>query len=453
MGVALFKSSRPWYRAKPRYLVPFALLGGVFGYLASWALTAEPALRVDYQKRLSALSRDAQPPGANGWPHLAAATEVVQYGGPCGLTHLLDFNAVFSTVYEADGAACLQRTVRWMERSGVFDDLARAAECPNVVCRRPIDAETQLAQISTAGRGRALSMYLAAERDEPEEVVAALHDALFVARALSFVPGGPAPILATRVLTSVNANLHALLLDQEPDAAVLGQMLEILLVFRLAPPDLAVEGERLRLLDFVQRTHSDDGRGSGRRLIAGPSDPPVERLRNLSGLRYASRRALVDKADEYFDHALKVARRPAPLRRLHPLDTDGFAAALESRYELLVDALPYWLESILHQRDTAEGGLARLTVMVALELHRAERGAYPEQLGALVPGYLPDFSCGEVIPVFYRRIDEDPYGRGYLLYTAGLNWADDGGGNDDRVLNYPSARGAALLRAAAAIID
>ena len=61
----------------------------------------------------------------------------------------------------------------------------------------------------------------------------------------------------------------------------------------------------------------------------------------------------------------------------------------------------------------------------ALERCRADKGAYPETLDALVPAYaakLPRDLCnGE--PLRYRRTAE---GR-YLLYSIGRNSKDDGG--------------------------
>jgi hypothetical protein len=65
-------------------------------------------------------------------------------------------------------------------------------------------------------------------------------------------------------------------------------------------------------------------------------------------------------------------------------------------------------------------------VVFALAAYRADRGAYPAELAALVPQYLPAipedlFSGG---PFRYKR-----EGAGYVLYSVGPNGKDDGGRN------------------------
>ena len=61
---------------------------------------------------------------------------------------------------------------------------------------------------------------------------------------------------------------------------------------------------------------------------------------------------------------------------------------------------------------------------MALEVYQKEKGAYPETLAGLVPGYLRevpvDVFSGEALR--YRR-----QGEGYVVYSVGKNGVDDGG--------------------------
>jgi hypothetical protein len=68
-------------------------------------------------------------------------------------------------------------------------------------------------------------------------------------------------------------------------------------------------------------------------------------------------------------------------------------------------------------------------VAIALAVHRAENGEYPDNLEGLVPDILPKLSVDfyHAKPFFYQR-DAD----GYLLYSTGENGIDEGGSNVDR---------------------
>ncbi len=71
----------------------------------------------------------------------------------------------------------------------------------------------------------------------------------------------------------------------------------------------------------------------------------------------------------------------------------------------------------------------------ALAAYRAEQGAYPANLAALVPKYIaaaPDdvHSAG---PLRYNRD-----GQGYVLYSVGIDGQDDGGEGDDIAIRVPA---------------
>lgn len=80
----------------------------------------------------------------------------------------------------------------------------------------------------------------------------------------------------------------------------------------------------------------------------------------------------------------------------------------------------------LAAEDRANNEMALTRLASALAVYRAEHGAYPEKLDALVPDVLPELPVDLYYekPFVYRRD-----GEGYLLYSAGPNGQDDGGSN------------------------
>jgi hypothetical protein len=72
----------------------------------------------------------------------------------------------------------------------------------------------------------------------------------------------------------------------------------------------------------------------------------------------------------------------------------------------------------------ADANLALLRAALALQAHRAERGAYPDELAALVPAYLEAVPTDpfDGKPLRYRRD-----GGSYVLYSVGPDRRDDGG--------------------------
>lgn len=108
----------------------------------------------------------------------------------------------------------------------------------------------------------------------------------------------------------------------------------------------------------------------------------------------------------------------SPMRLLTP----------QSRARVLSDRLlsihgplgcQHWLK--LHERSHVDYQLTRFAI--ALAIHRAEQGAYPEKLVALFPGALPALPNDPFGITFqYRKLNN-----GYLLYSTGPNQIDDGG--------------------------
>lgn len=100
--------------------------------------------------------------------------------------------------------------------------------------------------------------------------------------------------------------------------------------------------------------------------------------------------------------------------------------------------------STTRAQDTVDASLLRLRgirAMIAIERYRAAAGAYPSKLTDIVPKYLTtpprDPFAGKSL--MYRTIDAstDPFGRGYLLYSIGVDGVDDGGRADPNNPAFP----------------
>jgi len=74
--------------------------------------------------------------------------------------------------------------------------------------------------------------------------------------------------------------------------------------------------------------------------------------------------------------------------------------------------------------ERLKSNLQLTRVAAALAVHRAEQGAYPKSLAALVPGILPQLPVDifNAKPLVYQQTDD-----GFLLHSLGPNGKDDGG--------------------------
>jgi hypothetical protein len=98
---------------------------------------------------------------------------------------------------------------------------------------------------------------------------------------------------------------------------------------------------------------------------------------------------------------------------------------------MLLDVLTPAINRMIEAEDHAFLMKRGVRAMAALEKHRLARGVYPDELGALVPEYLPavptDPWSGRALG--YKRVDAglDRHQRGYVIYSVGGDRQDDGG--------------------------
>jgi hypothetical protein len=140
--------------------------------------------------------------------------------------------------------------------------------------------------------------------------------------------------------------------------------------------------------------------------------------------KWEDRSAAMEQLDQEFTQISSAFESPSRLL--------ASLVSREQRSQLVSDVAAALLMPALHPAfDAEDRGNMKLSLAQlasALAVYRADEGAYPEKLEALVPGVLhqlpTDLFHGK--PFIYRRD-----GEGYLLYSAGPNGVDDGGNNEN----------------------
>lgn len=131
-------------------------------------------------------------------------------------------------------------------------------------------------------------------------------------------------------------------------------------------------------------------------------------------LHFYSNERLMRRYAEYMDACIATVRGP--------YITQGALPAMPE--EPLVSALVPAVDAAQFTCLNSRAQNALLLAVLALRAFEQERGAYPQDLQELVPGYLSrvpadPFGAGALL---YRRT-----GKGYLLYSIGPDRQDDGG--------------------------
>jgi hypothetical protein len=214
------------------------------------------------------------------------------------------------------------------------------------------------------------------------------------------------------------------------------------------PSDLVdFAGERMMVMDVIQRSYTDDGNGKGHltaegqkflQLCGAIAGSPrqgsgthrgygtvlFEFLTLASGPLTDSREAFVRKHARLMDIADANLRRPMREANWQPFEDaiygrDAIDRIREPALNLVVSlsTVQQRAEMVLAHRDG-------IGVAIAVELCRRKNGHYPESLDQLVPEYLPQIPADRITgdPVKYKLIQGKP-----LIYSVGADRDDDAG--------------------------
>lgn len=305
---------------------------------------------------------------------------------------------------------------------------------------------THLNDIRHCGRALRTDAHVAAAESDGPRLVRALRAMPALARHARESPALIADLVSLAILT-MWANEAADFLARTPSLFTDDDLLALGALAR-DNRDIAnvrLEFERLQIHDYAQRVYTDDGKGDGRATGVGLATLPtyvgstlddeyLSRPTVIAALVapavaafLPSRRALLEKADAFFDAIVEEERRPLWERDYaryldleSMLDSNTIGA---KRYFLLDILLPsLWQASthgpLLRQR------LDALEVSLAIERFRRDHNRWPESLDELAPAYISaaplDQFDGE--PLRYRVVDGEP-----VLYSVGFDRVDDGG--------------------------
>lgn len=203
-------------------------------------------------------------------------------------------------------------------------------------------------------------------------------------------------------------------------------------------PARAFEGERAMLLDGLQRTYTDDGRGDGVMTTLGAAllrkglwaddsgQPPtlVERFAALpAALSAPSRAELAESMERARRDALALVQLP-----LWQHDDSPHGATLASAAEhddaLLATIIPAY-DRFVSQVRIGRLHVRAARVVIALHRYRAAHADWPASLDALVPNYLPTIPIDDQSgrPLGYALRGDGSFS----LWAVGFDRDDDGG--------------------------
>lgn len=210
-----------------------------------------------------------------------------------------------------------------------------------------------------------------------------------------------------------------------------------------------VEATRLMTRDAAQRTFTDNGRGDGHLIqsayvanmlaaasVSLGSDPTMAAAaderghqashwrNNMFKWRAPSRAACLARTEAALDEIRDDLNKPRHEQR----SRRQWRTWSESRRSLEDLVFPYWIGLEWLPASSAAGAIASrhaCMLQLALLMHHAAVGAYPQTLDALAPHFLDGLPHDPLNPsgAFGYRLE----GEKYVLYSVGADGVDNGG--------------------------
>jgi hypothetical protein len=186
-----------------------------------------------------------------------------------------------------------------------------------------------------------------------------------------------------------------------------------------------LEAEKAFSYDYIQRTFTDDGKGSGRLLVRGLPLAVGSWKSGLWGFlsfSYPDRREVTARIDRYFQQASEFLDKTP--WQLHMEGASQQWGQVGKESFLLKISMPAYgkVSELTWRAKTQRAGL--LTVLALLRYEK-DKGQYPANLSEFVAtGYLKQLPMDPYSdkPLVYRKTDHS-----FTLYSVSLNFTDDGG--------------------------
>ena len=209
---------------------------------------------------------------------------------------------------------------------------------------------------------------------------------------------------------------------------------QLLQIYQHSFPPVNIEGERLFIMDVVQRVFTEGGFGGGHILperlasldLSGGSARNNLAFYTATAMVQAGRDKTIDKANEIYDSFAKSVKM-SPYER-HVSNTNGI--------ENMISAFPKYRFILLESLMPAIGRVANLmyqgrtshqATVTILAIHRwqLDKNEYPANLEKIVAAeYLKEVPIDPWSdkPLLFKKTAD-----GFTLYSIGLNFKDDGG--------------------------
>lgn len=448
------------------------LLVAVLAWYLLSIINAEAKISVDYGKKVheSVRSRQGMPPSADDhWALIIALTEKYQAAREKvearhpGLppeafdpTFLANPHVAFK--YEdftrEQAEAVCRELIEEFRAAGGLDDLAQIAAIP--YASRPAHTGALIGlMMPELGSCRAITrincarMRLAAETGDDAELLAAVEQCMALGKHIS----GQAMIIDYLVGAAIQAHtqqeVRFLIVDGRIAPSLAEQLLKAVDRHPLRPLGPLFDTERFIVMDVIQRTFSDTGGGNGRFLPTAAAElgatglgmPGVGmskswRVMNLAGLLHPDRRTTEARANEIYDGFIRAAAM-SHAERANAVTVD--VDTLVSGNRLLEILVPAGYRT-MRSRDTIDSDREATRIMLALEIHRAQHGAFPPTLGSLAEILGEEVPLDPIVsaPFGYRVLESlDQHGRSYILYSITSDGVDNGGDMGDRPPETP----------------
>lgn len=186
-----------------------------------------------------------------------------------------------------------------------------------------------------------------------------------------------------------------------------------------------LQGERMLLDDAVSWLFEDVGS-----IRLGPWSPKVLKLKidfSRSGavtLPVGTYRVNAEEAAARFQHFRTLFEAP-------DVRSISSVGATPAPAHLVIALYDPFVDQVLLTRHVTTLATSAAILALHVERYRADHGAYPASLDALVPSYLPTLPIDpwDGKPLKFVPVDPttDPFGRPFILYSVGSDEADNNG--------------------------
>ncbi len=469
------RKKKPFYRLRNIMIALALVFAFAVGREIYLAVTAVPGTSVNFGEKIAALIEAGQPPDVpRDSPN---AVDILDKAIVIEAEIQADYRARFqlaggqypidySTLRGPQSAKAYQpgvleqiqanslQAIEDLRKTECFKLLAEAAATRRAVRSTPQTGLVIGYLLPSLGKYRNFArlngsrMYLAHQAGDDAEMAQAYEETLALARISSHGSFLIEYLVGIAIDQLAFNELRNELVERVPSEEVLVRLLAAMDRQQMPPIRQIVEGERLAVLDTIQWTHTDDGRGSGRLITSNLSqlsgmwgglggstgswlqDAGSWKIMNLGGAAFPSKAANIRKVTQIFDLIEGAMGKPFYQRDNAEATVDALTEALPQRYVLLRMMLPATgkaMQSNDHEVACREGTRA----MIAVELYKKRYGTYPATIDELSPRILArppiDPFTGKGFGYRVLEAGKDPSGRGYLLYSFGADQTDNGG--------------------------